>query len=493
MAVHEKPPQRVKNILSSFLVPALEKRIQKGNSVNPSKTSDSESLLSDHWDKDAFDRRVETFTTVNWLAKPADVSPLECARYGWENTGADMMKCVSCKAILCGQLPKWKSPDLYRDCHRKLRTSLVETHKDACPWRNNPSPASFLTICFENREETLQLIQETYDDFVTSNMQLPVLSFETLDGIGLEEITFHDRAMQVYQTMGKQTDFNFSAFSLALFGWKRSLLQPQVIVCERCRRQVGLWSFRCAISRLNGNSGDTVLPHSPDRETNGSTDCDTTSGEYSTPKAKKIKLSMKEGLDLISEHRVWCPWVIIPGNQAQQFSPTLQRTQMADMTQSTEISTSSSAGNSNRLLPAQHQATNAVSSDGTLNSPNNLLNESDSGVTMLNASFVSEDSNHSLQNSQFSSSSPGHQLCDFSPGQKGNFMATSHAQLREATQLPPWQMLLLLLHLWKPENRLSGQQVQELKSSPPLEGIRHVRRIIRKWSSPALRQKIPRP
>lgn len=43
--------------------------------------------------------------------------------------------------------------------------------------------ASFLTISFENKEETLHLIQETCEDFVASNMQLPVLSSETLDGI----------------------------------------------------------------------------------------------------------------------------------------------------------------------------------------------------------------------------------------------------------------------------------------------------------------------
>lgn len=172
---------------------------------------------------------------------------------------------------------------------------------------------------------------------------------------------------------------------------------------------------------------------------------------------------MKEGFDPISEHRVWCPWIICPEHHAQKGSPTLQKISNTDLTQSTEISTSFSASYSNRLLPAQHPAPNMVSSCGTLDSPNSLLNESDYGVTLLNMSNVSEDSNHSLQNSQSSSSSPGHQLCDFSPGQIGNVIAASQKQLREAAELPPWQMLLLLLSLWRPENKMSPH-VQELKS-----------------------------
>lgn len=54
---------------------------------------------------------------------------------------------------------------------------------------------------------------------------------------GLDETTFRDRASQVYQTMGKQTDFSFSAFTLALFGWKRryrlNLTSVKAFSCKR--------------------------------------------------------------------------------------------------------------------------------------------------------------------------------------------------------------------------------------------------------------------
>ena len=43
---------------------------------------------------------------LTWFAKPLDLSPLMCARYGWENIDTDMLRCVSCRACLTGQLPK---------------------------------------------------------------------------------------------------------------------------------------------------------------------------------------------------------------------------------------------------------------------------------------------------------------------------------------------------------------------------------------------------
>ena len=43
---------------------------------------------------------------LTWFAKPLDLSPLMCARYGWENIDTDMLRCVSCRACLSGQLPK---------------------------------------------------------------------------------------------------------------------------------------------------------------------------------------------------------------------------------------------------------------------------------------------------------------------------------------------------------------------------------------------------
>ena len=54
--------------------------------------------------------------TLTWFGKPMQLSPVQCARYGWENTARDVLRCVSCRELLCCQLP---SPADYEICKDK--------------------------------------------------------------------------------------------------------------------------------------------------------------------------------------------------------------------------------------------------------------------------------------------------------------------------------------------------------------------------------------
>lgn len=45
------------------------------------------------WDRESFLARVQTFRTATWFAKPASISPVECARHGWRNVGPDTLHC----------------------------------------------------------------------------------------------------------------------------------------------------------------------------------------------------------------------------------------------------------------------------------------------------------------------------------------------------------------------------------------------------------------
>jgi hypothetical protein len=42
---------------------------------------------------------------MTWFAKPDQINPLECARYGWNNREVDMLQCQTCKAMISFNLP----------------------------------------------------------------------------------------------------------------------------------------------------------------------------------------------------------------------------------------------------------------------------------------------------------------------------------------------------------------------------------------------------
>lgn len=40
-----------------------------------------------------------------WFGKPHELSPIQCARFGWTNADTDTLVCSYCGEILCGRLP----------------------------------------------------------------------------------------------------------------------------------------------------------------------------------------------------------------------------------------------------------------------------------------------------------------------------------------------------------------------------------------------------
>jgi hypothetical protein len=46
------------------------------------------------WDRGDLLARLQTFKSSTWFAKPAPISPVECARRGWQNKGPDLVVCT---------------------------------------------------------------------------------------------------------------------------------------------------------------------------------------------------------------------------------------------------------------------------------------------------------------------------------------------------------------------------------------------------------------
>lgn len=54
------------------------------------------------YESNFLDYEIETFSIKTWFGKPEELSPLECARYGWINNGKDLLKCEVYATSCCG-------------------------------------------------------------------------------------------------------------------------------------------------------------------------------------------------------------------------------------------------------------------------------------------------------------------------------------------------------------------------------------------------------
>lgn len=103
----EGTPQKVRQLIDEGIAPEEGGAEAKDTSatfqsVNGSPQAEQPPLESTS--KEAFFSRVETFSSLKWAGKPAELSPLVCAKYGWVTVECDMLKCSSCQAFLCASL-----------------------------------------------------------------------------------------------------------------------------------------------------------------------------------------------------------------------------------------------------------------------------------------------------------------------------------------------------------------------------------------------------
>jgi hypothetical protein len=90
------------------------------------------------WSLADFVQRVETFRASQWFGKPLQLSPLQCARFGWTNSGKDTLSCACCGEVLVVS----GSPS---DCSRVL-PQLESAHSADCPWRHLATPAEYTIL-----------------------------------------------------------------------------------------------------------------------------------------------------------------------------------------------------------------------------------------------------------------------------------------------------------------------------------------------------------
>uniref|UniRef100_A0A8C0PA36 Zinc finger C3HC-type containing 1 n=1 Tax=Canis lupus familiaris TaxID=9615 RepID=A0A8C0PA36_CANLF len=352
----EGTPQKVRQLIDEGIAPEEGGAEAKDTSatfqsVNGSPQAEQPPLESTS--KEAFFSRVETFSISFFVrsCKPAELSPLVCAKYGWVTVECDMLKCSSCQAFLCASLQPAFDFDRYKDRCAELKKALCTAHEKFCFWPDSPSPDRFGMLPLD---EPAVLVSEFLDRFQSLchlDLQLPSLRPEDLktmclteDKISLllhlleDELDCRTEERKTTSKLGSDIQVHVTACVLSVCGWAcSSSLEPMqlsLITCSQCMRKVGLWGFQqieSSMTDLDASFGLTsspipgpegrperfpLVPESPRRMMTRSQDATCSPGS-------EQDTSSRSCFDPTSQHRDWCPWVNVTlGKETREHGGT---------------------------------------------------------------------------------------------------------------------------------------------------------------------------
>jgi hypothetical protein len=214
-------------------------------------------------------RRVASFRTGRWFAPPRELSPLECARHGWELVATQTLGCPLCEArvVFNRQVSPWLQYLSARGCQGADQLSLsaqgiatagtaIEPqtaegkrlvvaaavaavrsgHRGSCLWRDQPCPAELCKpSCGDLSPLRLRLgsLRCFHDEELPD--VLPPRAPPPLSADILERLVCRLVDGERQRQPGDAT-----RAVLALFGWgKRPGTPRDVLRCELCARQAG--------------------------------------------------------------------------------------------------------------------------------------------------------------------------------------------------------------------------------------------------------------
>ncbi|XVF49332.1 hypothetical protein PTKIN_Ptkin04bG0002900 [Pterospermum kingtungense] len=96
-----------------------------------------EAPLCRPWDRGDLLKRLSTFKSMTWFAKPKVVDAVNCATRGWVNVDTDIIACESCGARLLFSTPPSWSREQVEKAALVFSLKLDSGHKLLCPWIDN--------------------------------------------------------------------------------------------------------------------------------------------------------------------------------------------------------------------------------------------------------------------------------------------------------------------------------------------------------------------
>lgn len=117
------------------------------------------------WDRGDLMRRLATFKSMTWFAKPQVMDAVNCARRGWINVDLDIIACEVCGARLQFSTPSSWNREQVEKAALVASLKLDAGHKLFCPWTNNacdenlaffpPMPTAVLVDHYKERSSSL--------------------------------------------------------------------------------------------------------------------------------------------------------------------------------------------------------------------------------------------------------------------------------------------------------------------------------------------------
>ncbi|KIK62407.1 hypothetical protein GYMLUDRAFT_497978 [Collybiopsis luxurians FD-317 M1] len=301
--------------------------------------------------------RLETFKLATYANKPPALDAVAAAKCGWINDGKDRLVCGLCNASWVVASKAGLSRDAANALIEKQRVSLVQTHKNGCPWRTRQCDDSIYRIPLQSPASTAQnvkinaatldaLLQEVEVKHPLTQSQLNSLrtvisSFELPREI--DSLESSDSSSSAPQTRPEPSQ---TAIVTSLFGWclapersrsavtsrsssripsaartpsfsrassvtpggpteslkpiLRSAISQTVardttlLHCVLCQRRVGLWAF--------------APPKPPPQAPVESSEADSIPSPQ--PPKRINSILARRQFDLLKEHRSYCPYVV---------------------------------------------------------------------------------------------------------------------------------------------------------------------------------------
>ncbi|XP_022731373.1 uncharacterized protein LOC111285926 isoform X2 [Durio zibethinus] len=205
------------------------------------------------WDRGDLLRRLSTFKSMTWFAKPKVVNAVNCARRGWVNVDMDIIACESCGArLLFSTPPSWTQQQVEKAA-LVFGLKLDSGHKLLCPWIDNACDESLAEFPPTIPADLVDKFRERSNSLFQL-LALPVISSSAIEFMRSPQLQEFLRQPLMVDSQTGNTEFSqlesvedgsdvdsanlyYQAQKLiSLFGWElRSL--PYVVDCEDGQNQ----------------------------------------------------------------------------------------------------------------------------------------------------------------------------------------------------------------------------------------------------------------